>query len=68
MKIKYTDLHVGKDPGILAEAELRGRVDGHAGDVPVVVDQVTHVHTGEVRVQGRKLVKLGVSMSFRFST
>ena len=52
----------------MAEAELRGRVDGDPRDVSVVVDQVTHVQTGEVRVQGRKLVKLGVSMSFRFST
>ena len=68
MVIKCTDLHVGKDPGILAEAELRGRVDGDMGDVSVVVHQVTHVPTGDLGVQGRKLVNFRVSMSFRFST
>ena len=52
----------------MAEAELRGRVDGDAGDVSVVVDQVTHVLTSDDRVQGRKLVNFRVSMSFRFST
>ena len=50
--MKCTDLHVGKDPGIVAEAELRGRVDGDVGDVPVVVHQVTHVPGGNIGVQG----------------
>lgn len=68
---KYVDctyLHVGKYPGILAEAELRGRVDRDVGDVPVVVHQITRVLTSDVGVQGRKLVNFRVSVSFRFST
>lgn len=67
-KLDCTYLHVGKYPGILTEAELRGRVDGDVGDVPVVVHQVTRVPTPDVGVQGGKLVNFRVSMSFGFST